>query len=277
MERLQVLSRPATSKLGVSAPRRLFVAAAMLVSIATPSRDACGQAARLNLTGAWDGSFMGGANVNLFQEGDNVWGKYSSGNGDGFARGNWRDGRLILTLTPTTAKLGSACEQRKFLVIPATATAMRLQPYVLDLANNAKYTPAMKRTSPSPGPAVEYPYEAELKNCGQLFTYELVFGTNSDTLSGTDWPVLAVLADLLKKDPALKIEIAGHTDATGDAKANQGLSERRANTVVRILTEKYGIDPKRLTAKGYGSEQPIAENDTEQGRAINRRVEIVKQ
>ena len=110
-----------------------------------------------------------------------------------------------------------------------------------------------------------------------MATYELVFDTNSDQLKGTDWPILQILADLMKKDSTLKIEIAGHTDNTGNETANQALSERRANTVKKVLTEKYGARADRLTAKGYGAEQPLADNGSEQGRAINRRVEIVKQ
>jgi outer membrane protein OmpA-like peptidoglycan-associated protein len=234
--------------------------------------------ARLNVTGSWDGSFLGGSGFQLFQDGDNVSGKFTYGNGDGFARGNWSDGRLILILTPTTAKVGGSCDPRKILVIPAKGTATHLAPYVLDLGSDAApYTGGMSRTSPSPGPPVEYPYEAELKNCGQLFTYELAFETNSDKLQGTNQPILDALAGLLKKDGALKIQIAGHTDSSGDAAANQSLSERRAKTVAQTLIDKYGVDSKRLTTKGYGAEQPLATNDTEQGRAINRRVELVKQ
>ena len=256
---------------------RSRVTLTIFLLIAALASEAYGQAARLNVTGVWDGNFFGGSDFHLMQDADRVWGKFGYGNGNGFARGNWSDEHLILILTPTTEKVGGQCDPRKILVIPAKGTAMVLAPFTLDLQNNTTGTGKMTRTSPSPGPAIEYPYEAELKNCGQLATYDLVFDTNSDKLKGTDWPVLQVLADLLKKDKALKIEIAGHADNTGNAAANQALSERRANTVKQTLTEHYGVDATRLTAKGYGAEQPMADNSTEQGRAINRRVELVKQ
>ncbi len=235
------------------------------------------QVARLNVTGFWEGSFYGGTEFHLTQDGDRVWGTFTYGNGIGFARGNWSDGRLILILTPTTDKVGGVCDPRKILVIPARGTATLVEPYTLDLANNGAFMGRMSRKSPSGGPAIEYPYEAELKNCGQLATYELAFETNSDKLKGSHWPILQALADVLKKDKSLKIEVAGHTDSTGNAAANQTLSEKRANTVKQTLVARYAVDEKRLTAKGYGAEQPLADNESEQGRAINRRVELVKQ
>ncbi len=236
-----------------------------------------GQDARLNLTGVWDGSFWGGTEFTLAQDGDRVSGKFTYGNGDGFARGNWSEGRLILILTPTTAKVGDACDARKILVIPSKGTMALLEPYTLDLANNGSFVGRMSRKSPAGGAPIEYPYESELKNCGQLATYELSFDTNSDKLKGTDWPILQILAELLKKDSTLKIEIAGHTDNTGNPSANQPLSQKRAESVRRTLIQRYGVDGTRLSARGYGADQPIADNGTEQGRAINRRVELVKQ
>jgi len=256
---------------------RNVITTAIVVLIATFVPHAQAQLNRLNLTGSWEGGFYGGSEFQLTQDGDRVWGKFGYGNGDGFARGNWSDGRLILILTPTTAQIGGACDPRKILVISAKGTATSLEPFTLDLANNGSFVGRMTRKSPSAGPPIEYPYEAELKNCGQLATYELAFETNSDKLKGSDWPILQTLAGLLKKDPSLKIEIAGHTDSTGNAAANQTLSEKRANTVKKTLTDRYGADATRLTAKGYGAEQPLADNGSEEGRAINRRVELVKQ
>lgn len=79
----------------------------------------------------------------------------------------------------------------------------------------------------------------------------------------------------LKDAPDLVVEIQGHTDNTGDAAADQVLSEQRAAAVRKTLTDG-GIDAKRLTAKGYGLTKPVADNSTEEGRAKNRRVELVK-
>jgi len=268
---------PLDSRLSVGPTRGIVAHVRMILFMFLFALQAHAQVGRLNVTGAWDGNFWGGSEFHLTQEGDHVWGKFTYGNGDGFARGNWSDGRLILILTPTTAQVGGSCDPRKILVIPAKGTAILVEPYTFDLSNNVTFVGRMNRTSPNPGPAIEYPYEAELKNCGQLATYDLVFETNSDKLRGTEWPILQVLADLLKKDPALKVEIAGHTDSTGNGAANQALSERRANTVKKTLSDRYGVDASRLNAKGYGAEQPLADNGTEQGRAINRRVEIVKQ
>ncbi len=91
-------------------------------------------------------------------------------------------------------------------VIAATGTATLLSPYALDLANNVGFEGKIWPTSPSPGPVIEFSYEAELKNCSQMATYELVFESNPDQLKGTDWLILMVLADLFKKDPDLKIQ-----------------------------------------------------------------------
>lgn len=75
----------------------------------------------------------------------------------------------------------------------------------------------------------------------------------------------------LKLNPDLQIEIAGHTDSTGPAEYNQNLSQRRAQSVIDYLV-RNGINRSRLTARGYGESEPIASNDTEEGRARNRRV-----
>jgi OOP family OmpA-OmpF porin len=86
--------------------------------------------------------------------------------------------------------------------------------------------------------------------------------------------VLNEAAALLQKHERVVVEVAGHTDSVGTDAYNQGLSERRANAVRDYLTSK-GVKASRLTARGYGESRPVASNDTKEGRAENRRVELV--
>lgn len=99
------------------------------------------------------------------------------------------------------------------------------------------------------------------------------FATDSYELLGESSAELDRLVQLLTENPTLRVEIGGHTDNVGTAAYNQNLSEQRAKSVVSYLVE-HGIDGSRLTFKGYGFSEPIASNDTEAGRARNRRTEI---
>jgi len=96
----------------------------------------------------------------------------------------------------------------------------------------------------------------------------------ADILPDSQPQIEQVLA-LLQGDPALRLSIDGHTDATGDAAHNQRLSEARAQSVVAALTAR-GVEASRLEAKGHGQSQPVADNATDEGRAKNRRVELVR-
>lgn len=99
------------------------------------------------------------------------------------------------------------------------------------------------------------------------------YATGSYKLLTSSYKSLDVVADLLKKDPSLLLNIDGHTDNTASADLNKKLSENRANEVKKYLVSK-GIDEKRLSATGYGFEKPIADNKTAAGRAQNRRTEL---
>jgi OOP family OmpA-OmpF porin len=101
----------------------------------------------------------------------------------------------------------------------------------------------------------------------------LSFETNSDRLLPGAEQVVADAAATLRRHPDLIIEVAGHTDADGDAEFNRGLSERRANTVRDYLIN-FGVPPTSLSATGFGEELPIADNATAEGKARNRRVEL---
>ena len=99
----------------------------------------------------------------------------------------------------------------------------------------------------------------------------MTFEYDSATLTSESRPVLSELAADLKKYPRLKIELQGHTDSKGSDKYNQQLSGKRAQSVRDYLLQQ-GVSTQQLTAKGYGEAQPVADNNTEEGRSQNRRV-----
>ncbi|MBT8039311.1 MAG: OmpA family protein [Gammaproteobacteria bacterium] len=100
------------------------------------------------------------------------------------------------------------------------------------------------------------------------------FDFDKATLKPEAMVILNEAAALLQKHERVVIEVAGHTDSTGSETYNQGLSERRAQSVQEYLVSK-GIRASRMTAKGYGEAMPVASNDTKAGRAENRRVELI--
>ena len=108
-----------------------------------------------------------------------------------------------------------------------------------------------------------------------LVALYLNFDTNSANLQASSASQLDQIAAMLKGAATLNVEVAGHTDNVGDAAANQKLSEARAAAVAKALSDR-GIAATRLSAKGYGATQPVADNRSEDGRAKNRRVELVK-
>jgi len=99
------------------------------------------------------------------------------------------------------------------------------------------------------------------------------FDFNKSSLKDASFKSLDELVDFMKLKTTLVIEIAGHTDNIGDKNYNKTLSQARAESVRNYLIKK-GIAPERIVAKGYGDEQPIAENDDENGRQQNRRTEV---
>lgn len=116
--------------------------------------------------------------------------------------------------------------------------------------------------------------KAALDKQGYIALY-VNFDTDKAELRGDGKPAVGEIAKLLTRHPALKISVEGHTDNTGDARRNKVLSEQRAATIVTAL-KAAGIDAARLKSAGFGADKPIADNRSEEGRAANRRVELVK-
>lgn len=101
------------------------------------------------------------------------------------------------------------------------------------------------------------------------------FATDQAQILAESQPQIDQILELLREDPDLALSVNGHTDDTGGADHNRRLSEARARSVVAALTDA-GIDAARLAAAGFGQTEPVADNDTEEGRARNRRVELVR-
>jgi outer membrane protein OmpA-like peptidoglycan-associated protein len=116
---------------------------------------------------------------------------------------------------------------------------------------------------------------AELQKNGEVKLEGIYFDTGNATLRASSKQALSEIATALKKHPTLVLEVQGHTDSVGGEEANLILSQNRAKSVKNALISK-GIDSKNIKSKGYGESMPIASNETDKGRAQNRRVVLKK-
>jgi outer membrane protein OmpA-like peptidoglycan-associated protein len=111
---------------------------------------------------------------------------------------------------------------------------------------------------------------------GSVAIYGIYFDTGKADLKPESEPALKEIAALLAGNTDLTIFVVGHTDMVGDAAANMKLSQARAEAVVAALVARHAVAPARLTAFGAGPYAPVASNKTDEGRAKNRRVELVE-
>ena len=117
--------------------------------------------------------------------------------------------------------------------------------------------------------------KAALDADGRVTLYGILFDVNKATLQWASNKQLQDVLTLLLEHPDLRLEVQGHTDSDGSADYNLELSHRRAESVVKYLT-LFGVEPARLEPKGYGETMPVAPNDTDENKAKNRRVELVR-
>jgi len=117
----------------------------------------------------------------------------------------------------------------------------------------------------------------DITRTGHASIYGIHFDTGKADVKPESEATLKEIAKLLQKNAQLKLYVVGHTDNVGTLAANTELSQRRAEAVLKILTSKFGVAASRLQAAGDGPTAPVASNDSEEGRAKNRRVELVKQ
>lgn len=119
--------------------------------------------------------------------------------------------------------------------------------------------------------------ERALREGGRADVYDIFFDFNSDRIRELSEPTLREIADILKRHPDWKLRIEGHTDSIAGDAYNLDLSQRRAAAVSAALTGRHGIAATRLATAGFGESRPKDRNDTLEGRARNRRVELVRQ
>lgn len=142
-----------------------------------------------------------------------------------------------------------------------------------DIAFNVKVL-HVKEVPPIEEKPVELNLEVrEAKEGGRFVIDNIQYNTNSAEIKTESRIILESFAQYLKENPKLRVEIQGHTDNVGNPKDNEALSSNRAFSV-KALLEEFGTDGKRIQAKGFGQNRPIADNTTEEGRAKNRRTEF---
>ena len=117
----------------------------------------------------------------------------------------------------------------------------------------------------------------DIARSGHASIYGILFDTDKADLKPESDAALNEIARLLNDNPSLRLHVVGHTDSTGTLEHNMALSARRAEAVTKVLTTKYGVAANRLRAHGIGPIAPVATNRTEEGKTLNRRVELVEQ
>jgi len=117
----------------------------------------------------------------------------------------------------------------------------------------------------------------DISTSGKVAIYGIYFDFNKADVKPESESTLKEITKLLQQDAKLKLYVVGHTDSVGGFDYNMKLSQQRAEAVVKELVSKYKVDGSRLKALGVGPAAPVTSNDTEEGKAKNRRVELVKQ
>jgi len=133
--------------------------------------------------------------------------------------------------------------------------------------------PAPAPAPPPPPPPAPAPAPAPPPKPAPVFE-NVYFNENKTNIDPVAAKALDADGAILKDNPNLRVEIGGHTDAVGSEAARQKISEKRAESVKKYLMDKFNISGDRMTTKGYGSQKPIADNKSKEGRAKNRRVEF---
>lgn len=160
--------------------------------------------------------------------------------------------------------------------VPAAAAVVAAAPVVVAAPADDDKDGVLNGADKCPGTPTNLVVDAN--GCPKVLTenvnkeIRVLFDTNKSVVKPEYTGDIEAVAKLLKDYPTAKVEIQGHTDSRGDADLNGKLSQDRADAVASVLVKNFGIAADRVTAKGYGSSQPVADNKTAEGQAKNRRV-----
>jgi OOP family OmpA-OmpF porin len=168
------------------------------------------------------------------------------------------------------------------LLVSRTSTTAYLQVTTIGGTQTAEAPPPLALSEPAPAtataPATALPLGAmadQLDTVGRAILGDLAFETGSSRLAAGEFPSLGELADYLRAHPDRRVTLVGHTDAQGGLQGNIALSRARARAAAEKLVTAYGIPAAQVEADGVGYLMPLASNLTAEGRAANRRVEVV--
>lgn len=154
-------------------------------------------------------------------------------------------------------------------IAPSPMTSVLAQPLPSASSENPNPTPCPPE-APAPAGALAW-----VSGCQILIAQKIVFAIDKSIIRPESFPIIEAIGDILQNNPDFMLEIRGHLGAPEPYVRARNLARDRAESVEKYLISKKGIDPRRLEAKGYGADVPIADSKTEEGRAKNRRIEFV--
>lgn len=226
----------------------------------------------IDITGVWKsswrGSTEGSVEVRLQREGDRVIGEYD--HFQGRLSGGFDQRVMVYRWTQSN---GSGT-----VTVAINAEGDAFQGYWLADSEEGPlgWWRFEKISSGIEEPIEDNHLEKEIEKTGRAVVYGINFAFDSANILPSSSPVLQKVSSILIEHPDWRFRVTGHTDSEGSDSYNMKLSERRASAVVAWLSSRQGIASGRLAAEGLGESQPVATNDSELGRAANRRVELIR-
>ena len=192
-----------------------------------------------------------------------------------------RQGESVVEINPVVTESKPAKVEIKPAVVEIKPAKVEIKPAVVESKPaKVEIKPELVESKPvvvASKPVDSATLKSDLASTGQVNVYGIHFDFDKADIKPESKAQLDEIAKLLAANQTLKLRVTGHTDNKGTADHNQTLSKRRADAIVAALVANYGIAANRLTSAGLGASLPVASNDNDQGRALNRRVELINQ